>query len=281
MPSQPSPRQLIEEFQPPSPREMRAALALLAPFGAMRPRVLGLEHIPAERPLLFVGNHTLYGMIDTPFLFAELYRRKGIFLRSLGDHAHFRVPVWRDLLARFGVVDGTREHCARLMRAGACVLVFPGGGREVMKRKGERYRLLWKDRLGFVRLAVAHGCTIVPFAAVGVEHGYDILFDADDLMATPLGKLLGMAGLRGELVPPIARGVGLTPLPRPERQYLWFAPAIETRGLGDAAGDEARLRALRDQVRAAVEDGIVRLHQVRERDQRRARRRTTRTRGSR
>jgi hypothetical protein len=34
------------------------------------------------------------------------------------------------------------------------VLVYPGGGREVAKRKGEKYQLLWKERVGFARLAI-------------------------------------------------------------------------------------------------------------------------------
>ena len=37
------------------------------------------------------------------------------------------------------------------MERGEAILVFPGGGREVMKRKDEDYVLIWKERLGFVR----------------------------------------------------------------------------------------------------------------------------------
>ena len=35
------------------------------------------------------------------------------------------------------------------------VLVFPGGGRDMLKFKGEEYRLLWQGRSGFARLAIA------------------------------------------------------------------------------------------------------------------------------
>ena len=252
-----------DDFRPPSPREVRAALALLGPlYAAVRPRVYGLDGIPETRPLLFVGNHTLYGVLDVPVLFAELYRKRGIMLRALGDHAHFKVPVWGELLRRFGVVDGTRENCARLMRAGACVLVFPGGGREVAKRKGERYQLIWKQRLGFARLAIEHGCTIVPFASVGVEDAFDVIYDADDLLATRLGKWLARKGVRTDVIPPLSRGLGPTPLPRRWRQDLWFGPAIETHGYRAPAGsadDDSRVRALRDQVKQAVEGGIAEL----------------------
>jgi 1-acyl-sn-glycerol-3-phosphate acyltransferase len=241
-----------------------SALRLLAPWRRLAsPAVMGLEHIPHERPLLFVGNHTLYGLLDAPLMIAELYERRRIFLRALGDHVHFKVPLWGALLSRFGVVDGTPERCAELMRAGAAILVFPGGAREVAKRKGERHQLIWKERLGFVRLAVAHGCTIVPFASIGVEDSLDIVLDADELLASPLGRLLGRLPLRTDAIFPLVRGIGPTPLPRPERIYFSFAPPIATVGRD---GSTAGLRALRDEVRAAVEGEIARLERARARD---------------
>ena len=160
------------------------------------PKSIGIEQVPDRGPLLFVGNHTIFGVLDAPMMFFELYTKRGIFLRSLGDHLHFRIPLWRDLLRRFGVVDGTRENCAQLMRAGESILVFPGGGREVAKRKGEKYKLIWKNRVGFARMAIRFGCPIVPFAAVGAEDAFDILLDANDLMASPLGAILERLGVR-------------------------------------------------------------------------------------
>jgi 1-acyl-sn-glycerol-3-phosphate acyltransferase len=238
--------------------KIERALALLEPWRRLvSPVFVGIERIPADRrPLLFVGNHTLLGLLDTPLLLAEVYRRTGIFLRALGDHAHFKVPVWRDFLAGAGVVDGTRENCDRLMAAGEAILVFPGGGREVAKRKGEKYRLLWKERLGFARMALRHGCTVVPFAAVGVEDALDIVVDFDDVAASPLGPLLRRLKLRPDVVMPLVKGVGPTPLPRPERLYFHFGDAIAVEKSVD--GDDAA-RALRDRVKAAIEAGIAEL----------------------
>ena len=49
------------------------------------------------------------------------------------------------------------------------MLVFPGSGREVTKRKGEAYKVIWKERTGFARMAIEHGYPITPFASVGPE----------------------------------------------------------------------------------------------------------------
>jgi len=51
------------------------------------------------------------------------------------------------------------------------VFLFPGGAREALKRKDERYTLIWPEKSEFVRMAARLGATIVPFAAVGAEDG--------------------------------------------------------------------------------------------------------------
>lgn len=248
----------------PDPRELDLLVRTLSPLMRIAsPSFHGLDRIPATRPLLFVGNHTLYGMLDVPFMFAELWRTHRICLRGLGDHLHFKVPLWRDLLTRFGAVEGTPETCAALMQAGESVLVFPGGSREVFKRRDERYRLIWKERLGFARLALRHGCTIVPFAAVGADDCYKILLDGSDVENSPVGRVAARLGIKFDLVPPIVLGALNSPLPRPERFYYYFGDPIVPDG--DPA-DQAAVRALRDRTRTAVEAGLAALLAQREQD---------------
>jgi 1-acyl-sn-glycerol-3-phosphate acyltransferase len=253
----------------PSDIELAAARLLLEPWHWLTaPKISGLEHVPRHRPILVVANHTLMGVLDVPLLVFAVHDQRGIFLRSLGDHLHFRIPLWRDLLTHFGTVDGTRENCRALMRAGESILVFPGGGREVFKHKGEQYRLIWKERAGFVRLAVEHGYAILPLAAVGAEECYDIVVDSDELLATPLGPLLRRIAPRADEIPPLVRGIG--PLPRPERFYFHFGRAIDTRPYAGRQRDAVLCMALRERVRRAVERGMRRLLAERARDPQRA-----------
>ena len=260
-------------FQPPP---VDTVWSLTAPLRAYhRPWFTGLEHIDPARPSLLVGNHTIYGVLDAPHMLVRIYKERGVWVRSLGDRLHFRIPGWGDFLKSLGVVVGTRENCARLMKNGAHVLVFPGGGREVTKRKGEAYKLIWKERTGFARMAIEHGYPITPFASVGPEECYDILVDARDVMKSPLGKFLERTGIMesllrgGEMIPPIARGLGFTMLPRPERFYFAFGEPIPTRHLRGQHDDPAALFELRETVRDAVEALIRRLQALRARDPRR------------
>ena len=227
-----------------------------------QPQYLDLHHLPASHErLLLVGNHTLFGVLDAPLLLLELWRRDGFWPRGMGDHFHFYVPLWRQLLHHFGVVHGTRELCAQVMAQGSPVLIFPGGGREVAKRRGELHTLVWKQRVGFARMAIEHGYTIVPFAAVGVEDTFEIVWDADDLMRTPLGALVRALQIREDIIWPVVRGQdGL--LPKPKR--LWFSlgqPIDSSPWAGRHHEDEA-CWALRRLAQASVEAQIARLRQL-------------------
>ena len=250
---------------PPRSSQLDRLSSVIEPLArVLQPKVYGVERIP-DRGVLFVGNHTLYGLIDVPFMVAELWKRE-IEVRPLGDHGHYAIPVWRNLLEMCGMVRGTRENVRVLMREGQNVLVYPGGAGEVFRQRGERYRLKWKERLGFARLAIEFGYPVIPFAAVGVEEMFDLV--ADD--ATPvLGEVSHlMKRLVGVPLPPV--GVGLGPmLPRPERLYFWFGEPIDTTLFPGRSGDDAAATAVRDQARDAVKRGITFLQAERDADPRR------------
>jgi 1-acyl-sn-glycerol-3-phosphate acyltransferase len=158
------------------------------------------------------------------------------------------------------------------MRAGEHILVFPGGGREVMRRKGEAHRLIWKQRAGFARLAIEHGYDIIPFGAVGADDNYRILVDANDVMASPLWRWLAArtpidaATRNGEALPPLVRGIGPTLIPRPQAYYFGFGPRIETASLRGCQNDRAAVWQMRERVEEAVSMQIDSLLKRREVD---------------
>ena len=161
----------------PADRWIDRLVSLLEPLNRVtRPRLYGVEHLPAEGSLL-VGNHTIYGFLDLPFMMAEIWKHRRLAVRGLGEHAHYAVPIWRELLTVGGMVRGTRDNVRALMREGQTIVVFPGGSREVNKRRGQQYQLLWRERIGFARLAIEQGYPIVPFAAVGADEMLDVIVD--------------------------------------------------------------------------------------------------------
>jgi 1-acyl-sn-glycerol-3-phosphate acyltransferase len=238
------------------------------------PEYLHMDRADPRRPTLFVGNHSVFGVLDV-LLFADgLYRERGIVLRSLADRNHFKVPLWREFVEQTGAVHGTRANCAALMRRGAHILVFPGGAREVFKHKGESYRLIWKERYGFVQLAIEHGYTITPYATVGAEEAFDVLLDSSDYMSTPLGRYLKRSGIAdrrlrgGEEFPPVVRGVGLSLVPRPEKLYFSLGKPIDTSGDRRRSDDPEVLKRVRSRVARSLTRLIAELRAHRARDTR-------------
>ncbi|GAA2436512.1 lysophospholipid acyltransferase family protein [Mycolicibacterium llatzerense] len=221
----------------------------------------GIENVP-QRGALLVGNHTLYGLFDLILLAGEFVERK-IVVRGLADHAHFLIPGHRDVLTAVGAVPGTRANVRELMRRGDLIMVFPGGAREVAKRKGERYQLIWKNRVGFAMMAIEGRYPIIPFASLGIEDALDIVIDTDSPLMAP-ARILAKKLLKSEPLP-LVRGIGLTPIPRPDRLYFWFGEPISTAEYDGVAHEESA-RELRTRTAAAIEGGLDFLRAEREAD---------------
>jgi 1-acyl-sn-glycerol-3-phosphate acyltransferase len=244
-----------EAFEPPGPAEIAAARALLAPWQLLTdPRIDGYPNLPADGRYLLVGNHTTLGVFDIPFVVLGIHDETGVLVRSLGERQHFRVPLWRSILARFGTIDGNRENARRLLRAEEAVLVFPGGGREVARRRGDYYPLVWRERIGFARLALEHAYPVVPLAMVGVDDMWDVVADADDAIYAPARALARRADIDPELLPPLVRGLGLTPLPRPQRLDARIGAPTFGSSWADGNGAAALRDAVRDAIAAAIDE---------------------------
>jgi hypothetical protein len=75
------------------------------------------------------------------------------------------------------------------------------------------------------RLALEQAYPVVPVAAVGAEEMLDVIIDQDTPIYGQFAQLYHK--LMGFPTPPIIRGVGATPIPRPERLYFWFGEPID------------------------------------------------------
>ena len=155
-------------------RLVGVARALVHGLEAIHPvRFEGLENLPAG-PALLVGNHGLLGY-ETALFFAHIFDATGRVPRGCADKWFFRVPLLRDVLIRIGGMYGARGNAVDALTRRHLVVCYPGGAREVLKHHpDQRYQLRWETSLGFARVALRAGVPIVPFAAAGVDHTYEI-----------------------------------------------------------------------------------------------------------
>ena len=109
-----------------------------------RLEVEGLEHVPAEGPLIIAGNHDSYW--DPVVIGIAAMKRRQI--RALAKSSLWKVKGLAPLLDGMGQIPiergtGDRDALRRAieeLRGGACVGVFPEGtrslGRELRARSG-------------------------------------------------------------------------------------------------------------------------------------------------
>lgn len=193
-----------------------------------RPTFLGAENLNPQKPAMYVGNHTIYGVLDSPILIDYLYNEHKIAIVSLADHMHFHIPVWKEMVKRVGGIDGVQAYARQAMQQGYSILVFPGGGREVIKRKGEAYQLIWKQRYGFLKLAQEFGYDIAPFVALGGDEVFELGFDVNMLLKQKwFNKILSNPKIgsflrNGEVIPSIPKHI----IPKRIPFYFKFMPRL-------------------------------------------------------
>jgi hypothetical protein len=74
--------------KPPSEQSIDRLVSVLEPLSRIvQPKLYGVENLPMGGSLL-VGNHTIYGFLDLPFMMAEIWKRRRMAIRGLGEHAH-------------------------------------------------------------------------------------------------------------------------------------------------------------------------------------------------
>jgi 1-acyl-sn-glycerol-3-phosphate acyltransferase len=142
-------------------RSLRPVLALWLRLG-----VEGLEHVPADGPVLLASTHQSHA--DSIALGVAVPRP----VHFLGDLRLTRWPLLGPQLPKLGMVPlrrGAADAAAMgtlraLLADGACVAVYPEGSRS---RDGRVHRL----RSGVARLAAETGVPVVPAAVAGI---YDV-----------------------------------------------------------------------------------------------------------
>lgn len=231
-----------------------------------RPYVRGLEHLPADGRFLLVGNHTQFVGGEVLLVPHFVRRAIGVRVRPLADRRFGQRPGFgHDVMTAYGGVVGAPETARELMRHNETILVFPGGGREIAKFKGEEYHLNWRGRAGFARIAVENDYPIVPVGLVGGDDVYKSLVTRE----SPLGRLSRSisTGLTGDadMAMPLMRGIGPTLIPRPQRMYLCFGEPIETTQ-PDGVSAEEWVASVRSTTKRSLETILAELLAVRDND---------------
>ncbi len=159
----------LEDRDPDYIRELLPELWLIATF-YFRADVRGLDNIPADRPVLLVGNHSGGNVIVDTFIFSLAFSTHFGVERPFHQLAHnlaIAWPVAGGMLRKSGTLSASHEHAEQALAAGAAVLVYPGGDWETHRPSWEGNRIDFAGRKGFIQLALDADVPIVPVVSIG------------------------------------------------------------------------------------------------------------------
>jgi 1-acyl-sn-glycerol-3-phosphate acyltransferase len=158
----------LHERDPDYIRESLPAWWPIASF-YFRADVEGLEHIPEDGPVLLVGNHSGGNMTPDTIVFTlafiSYFGVERLFYQ-LAHHLVLRMPAL-GFLRKYGTIEASHENAELALKAGAAVLVYPGGDWEVFRPTWHGHRVEFGDRKGWIELALNNRVPIVPVVAIG------------------------------------------------------------------------------------------------------------------
>jgi 1-acyl-sn-glycerol-3-phosphate acyltransferase len=149
-------------------REYMPGLWMLASF-YFRAEVRGLERIPADGPVLLVGNHSGGNAIPDTVIFSLAFSAHFGVERRLHPLVHnlvLALPVPFDM-PKFGCVTASHDNARLAFERNAAVLVYPGGDWETHRPSWQTGKIDFAGRKGFVHLALEAGVPIVPVVSLG------------------------------------------------------------------------------------------------------------------
>ncbi|MDQ3647083.1 MAG: acyltransferase family protein [Actinomycetota bacterium] len=162
------PKADLDERDPDYIREQLPGLWLFASL-YFRAEVRGLKNIPAEGPVLLVGNHSGGNMMPDTAVFTLAFNTYFGVERRFYQLAHNLVLSIPGLgrLRKFGTVAANTDNANQALESGAALLVYPGGDYEVHRPSWDSGKVDFDGRKGFIRLALDRDVPIVPVVSVG------------------------------------------------------------------------------------------------------------------
>ena len=221
-----------------------------------RADVRGLNRIPAQGPVLLVGNHSGGDIPPDTFVFTLAFCSYFGVERPFYQLAHNLVVWYPPLrwLRKFGTVAASQENARLALECGAAVLDYPGGDYEVFRPSWQRHVVDLGGRKGFVRLARETGVPIVPVASVGGQETA-LFLDRGQWLAKLLmvDKLLRLKSVPISLALPWGLNISdlLGHIPLPAKIVVEVQEPVEVDGDDD--------QAVYDKVVGSLQAGVDRL----------------------
>src|SRR3954469_4757831 len=247
----------LDERDPDYIRETMAGAWLLASF-YFRADVKGLEKIPAEGPVLLVGNHSGGNLTPDTTVFTLAFVTYFGVERKFYQLAHNLVLAMPGLgwLRKYGTVAASPKNADLALEQGSVLLVYPGGDYEVHRPSWETGKVDFGRRKGWIRLALEKDVPIVPVVSLGGQETALFLTRGERLSKLfRLDKLFRLKVLPISLSLPWGLNIGdmAGHLPLPAKIRVRVLDPVHLR---EEFGDEPDLDAVYDHVLSRMQASL-------------------------
>lgn len=177
--------------------------------------VVGLENIPSEGRVVLAVSHS-FATYDGLLLGAVIHAQRGRYIRGLGHDHLFSIPGLRELVQGLSMAPASPTAGRDILRQGHILALAPGGLREALRSSRHRYEVWWRQRTGFVKLAIETQSPII----------LAVCPSADDIFTIYSNPVTQWAYDRFRFPVPLFRGIGPTIIPRPVKLTHYLSPPL-------------------------------------------------------
>lgn len=131
--------------------------------------VEGLETLLEPGGKIVVGYHGRGFPMDLALLCLEIHERHGYLPHAIVHSGLHRIPGVRTCFEAAGTLPGDSPRIAAALARGEHVFIAPGGTQEACRRHDVQYKVDWRGRTGYLKMARRYGVPLVPVASSGVD----------------------------------------------------------------------------------------------------------------
>jgi 1-acyl-sn-glycerol-3-phosphate acyltransferase len=170
----------LDERDPKTIQSLMPLLGFLYHY-YFRVQTSGWHHIPPQEKVLFVGSHN--GGLAAPDMWMMMYDWFQKFGVERPIYGLMHPKAWEvsslvaQMAGKTGAIIAHPKMAYAALRAGASVLVYPGGAEDVFRPYHLRNKIYFAGRQGFIKLALRENVPIVPVISCGAHDTLIVLAD--------------------------------------------------------------------------------------------------------
>lgn len=123
-----------------------------------------------DKPVLFIFFHGAIS-VDIGIFLNYLTENYSKTVYSVSDKFLHKLSVYNASRCIQNCIEGSREECVRVLRQGDSLMIAPGGSFEAMFGD-KNYNLLWRNRVGFAKVAHEAKVDIVPVFTRNIQEAF-------------------------------------------------------------------------------------------------------------